>query len=265
MPVPGVKLTVADTGGGEIGVATTDAEGHYELPLPGPGDYRVTIDQSTLPEGVDLRDEAQAEVTVNIRPNERQVLNYFLGESATPDRVPVGPAPPDDRQRHQVRVDHRHHGDRPVADLRHHRAVQLLPRRARHARRGRDVVDEPERRPAPADRHPVRHRRGRARRLRVRSRPVATTAAKRCLADVDDDRVDRARADRPLRVPVHVRRSVQGLPPVRRAGGRLDRPDRHHQARADHRRRLRDRARRRGAVPPEEPPRQGHPGRLRQP
>ena len=109
VPVPDVKLTVAAAGGAEVGVATTDAEGHYELPLPGPGDYTVTIDQATLPEGVDLRDEAQAEVTVNIRPNERQVLNYFLGESTAPDRVAPGPAPPDDRQRHQVRAHHRHH------------------------------------------------------------------------------------------------------------------------------------------------------------
>jgi branched-chain amino acid transport system permease protein len=82
VPVPNVKLTVAQSGGAEVGIATTDADGHYELPLPGPGDYTVTIDQATLPDGVDLRDEAQAEVTVNIRPNERQVLNYFLGQSA---------------------------------------------------------------------------------------------------------------------------------------------------------------------------------------
>jgi neutral amino acid transport system permease protein len=81
VPVPNVKLTVAQVGGAEVGVATTGADGKYELPLPGPGDYTVTIDQSTLPDGVELRDEAQAEVTVNIRPNERQVLNYNLGQS----------------------------------------------------------------------------------------------------------------------------------------------------------------------------------------
>jgi len=82
VPVPDVKLAVTEAGGAEVGSATTDADGHYELALPGPGDYTVKIDQSTLPEGVDLRDEAQAEVPVNIRPNERQVLNYFLGESS---------------------------------------------------------------------------------------------------------------------------------------------------------------------------------------
>ena len=80
--VPDVKLAVADSAGGEVGIATTDDKGAYELALPGPGDYTVTIDQSTLPDGVELRDEAQAVVTVNIRPNERQVLNYNLGESS---------------------------------------------------------------------------------------------------------------------------------------------------------------------------------------
>jgi branched-chain amino acid transport system permease protein len=82
VPVPGVELTVTQVGGAEVGSVTTDADGHFELPLPGPGDYTVTLDEATLPEGVELRDEAQAELTVNIRPNERQVLNYFLGESS---------------------------------------------------------------------------------------------------------------------------------------------------------------------------------------
>ena len=49
--------------------------------LPGPGDYTVLLDEDTLPDDVELRDEAQAELVVNVRPNERQILNYFLGES----------------------------------------------------------------------------------------------------------------------------------------------------------------------------------------
>ena len=41
----------------------------------------MRLDEDTLPDDVELRDEAQAELAVNIRPDERQVLNYFLGES----------------------------------------------------------------------------------------------------------------------------------------------------------------------------------------
>ena len=49
--------------------------------LPGPGAYTVRLNEDTLPDDVELRDEAQAELVVNVRPNERQILNYFLGES----------------------------------------------------------------------------------------------------------------------------------------------------------------------------------------
>ena len=81
VPVPNVKLLVLDSNGGTVGTATTDAQGHYELDLPGPGDYTVKIDQGTLPKGVELRDSAQEEVVVNVRPSEHQILNYFLGKS----------------------------------------------------------------------------------------------------------------------------------------------------------------------------------------
>ena len=81
VPVAGVQLTVVGPDGAEVGVVTTDEDGRYVLDLPGPGDYTVRMDTSTLPDGVELRDAAQEELVVNIRPNERQTLNYFLGES----------------------------------------------------------------------------------------------------------------------------------------------------------------------------------------
>ena len=77
----GVELTVVDSTGAEVGTAATDADGRFEIALPGPGNFTVRLDEETLPDDVELRDEAQAELAVNIRPNERQVLNYFLGES----------------------------------------------------------------------------------------------------------------------------------------------------------------------------------------
>jgi branched-chain amino acid transport system permease protein len=81
VPVPNVELLVLDSKGGTVGTATTDGKGHYELDLPGPGDYTVKIDQATLPKGVELRDKEQQEVVVNVRPSEHQILNYFLGKS----------------------------------------------------------------------------------------------------------------------------------------------------------------------------------------
>jgi neutral amino acid transport system permease protein len=77
--VEGVTLTVVDSDGTEVGSATTDADGAFEIPVPGPGDYTVLLDTGTLPDGVALADEADAERAVNVRPNENQVLNYNLG------------------------------------------------------------------------------------------------------------------------------------------------------------------------------------------
>jgi neutral amino acid transport system permease protein len=79
--VEGVTITVVDASGQEVGSTTTDAEGAYEVPVPEPGDYTVLLDTDTLPDDVELRDEADAERPVNVRPNEHQVLNYNLGAS----------------------------------------------------------------------------------------------------------------------------------------------------------------------------------------
>ena len=37
VPVEGVELTVVDSTGAEVGTATTDADGRFEIALPGPG------------------------------------------------------------------------------------------------------------------------------------------------------------------------------------------------------------------------------------
>ena len=81
VPVEGVELTVIGPDGAEIATVATDADGRFEVALPGPGDYTVRLDTGTLPDDVALRDEAQEELVVNVRPSESQVLNYFLGES----------------------------------------------------------------------------------------------------------------------------------------------------------------------------------------
>jgi hypothetical protein len=40
-----VQLSVQTSTGQAVGTAKTDAQGRYELALPGPGDYTVRIDQ----------------------------------------------------------------------------------------------------------------------------------------------------------------------------------------------------------------------------
>jgi branched-chain amino acid transport system permease protein len=79
-PVEGVTITVVTAEGEAVGDAATDAEGRYEIPLPGPGNFMVTLDESTLPDGVTPRADSPSERAVNVRPGENQALNFFLGE-----------------------------------------------------------------------------------------------------------------------------------------------------------------------------------------
>jgi branched-chain amino acid transport system permease protein len=56
IPVTGVLFTVTDADGAEVGVGATDEEGTFRLAVPEPGEYTITIDPETLPEGTVLDD-----------------------------------------------------------------------------------------------------------------------------------------------------------------------------------------------------------------
>jgi len=55
VPVEGVELVALDSGGAEISRAASDAEGAVLLPLDGPGTFSVMLDESTLPDGLGLK------------------------------------------------------------------------------------------------------------------------------------------------------------------------------------------------------------------
>lgn len=80
-PVEGVVITVEDASGEVVGEATTDADGEYDIPLPGPGDYSSTLDVDSLPDGVNLRNEDRATLEFTLRPGQTRPLLYPLGES----------------------------------------------------------------------------------------------------------------------------------------------------------------------------------------
>ncbi|MCB1003723.1 MAG: branched-chain amino acid ABC transporter permease [Acidimicrobiales bacterium] len=86
-PVEGVVIVVKDASGAVVGEATTNADGEYDIPLPGPGDYSSTLDVDSLPDGVDLRNEDRATLEFTLRPGQNRPLLYPLGES---DRQEVG-------------------------------------------------------------------------------------------------------------------------------------------------------------------------------
>lgn len=80
--VEGVDIVVATEDGEEVGTVTTDAEGAYELALPGGGNYTATLQQDTLPEGVALRDPDRDTLEFRLGPNQQRALLFALGEGS---------------------------------------------------------------------------------------------------------------------------------------------------------------------------------------
>ncbi len=79
-PVEGVVITVSQDGT-EIATATSDAEGAWEVPLPGAGTYQVSLDVATLPDGVRLTDPSRAELpNVEVIGGQQKVVLFPLEE-----------------------------------------------------------------------------------------------------------------------------------------------------------------------------------------
>ncbi|MDF9715617.1 hypothetical protein [Nocardioides sp. ChNu-99] len=68
-PVAGVTLTVESEGGEEIGSAQTDPDGVVIVPIPELGTYTVTLDEDSLPDGIELGDDTKSEITIIARIN----------------------------------------------------------------------------------------------------------------------------------------------------------------------------------------------------
>lgn len=71
--VSGVDLSIDDVGG-----ATTDQDGNFRIPVPGPGEYSISLDTSTLPEGVALRDAERSTLVAKVSPNGDQRIIFPL-------------------------------------------------------------------------------------------------------------------------------------------------------------------------------------------
>ncbi|HSK91748.1 MAG TPA: branched-chain amino acid ABC transporter permease [Euzebyales bacterium] len=78
-PVEGAQIVVRQNGQ-EIGTITTDAEGAFEFPLPGPGEYEAELLLDTLPEDAVLTNEEGAVLEFSIAPGQSRPLLFRLGE-----------------------------------------------------------------------------------------------------------------------------------------------------------------------------------------
>lgn len=78
-PVGGVTITVSQDGE-VIGTAVSADTGEWVIPVPGLGDYQVTLDVSTLPSGVGLTNPDAFELpAVNVRNGQNKVVRFNLG------------------------------------------------------------------------------------------------------------------------------------------------------------------------------------------
>ena len=75
-PIEGIEVAVTTPDGDEVGDATTDENGRWEVELPEPGQYVVTLNADDLPEGVTLNGEDTRTVTVD--ENRRQGVIFGL-------------------------------------------------------------------------------------------------------------------------------------------------------------------------------------------
>jgi neutral amino acid transport system permease protein len=77
-PVADVEVTVRTEQGEEVDGATSDEDGRWEVPLPGPGRYTATLDTDSLPDDVSLA-EGRDEVRFRVTPNQTRTVLFDLG------------------------------------------------------------------------------------------------------------------------------------------------------------------------------------------
>ncbi|NUS74351.1 MAG: branched-chain amino acid ABC transporter permease [Corynebacteriales bacterium] len=86
--VDGVKITVTTAAGEPVAALTSNKEGKFRTPLPGPGSYTVTMDPKTLPDGIELVDKSAVTKNVDVEPGGFQAVAFRLtdGSSLQPEK-----------------------------------------------------------------------------------------------------------------------------------------------------------------------------------
>ena len=72
----GVTVEALDSGGARVGEATSDAQGRWELTVPGPGTYTFRVDSESLPQGTEVQ---QGEVTREIAEDRLSAVIFRFG------------------------------------------------------------------------------------------------------------------------------------------------------------------------------------------
>jgi branched-chain amino acid transport system permease protein len=80
--VEGVELSIDDVGG-----ATTDKDGNFRIAVTSPGEYSITLNMATLPEGVTLKDPTRNNLVVTVSENADQRIIFPLVTADTVTEV----------------------------------------------------------------------------------------------------------------------------------------------------------------------------------
>ncbi|WP_211116270.1 branched-chain amino acid ABC transporter permease [Glycomyces buryatensis] len=89
-PIAGAEITVTDASGSEIATATSGEDGTWQVPLEAEGTYTVTLDESTLPDGLLVRN-GRPQLEVEVVDSDRTVL-FPLDTQLAPGVTPQDPA-----------------------------------------------------------------------------------------------------------------------------------------------------------------------------
>lgn len=81
-PVADVVILVETEAGEAISESVTDVDGSYLVPVPEPGTFVVRIDETSLPEGVEVAEDQKEGETVIVEANQRENRTFFLGDSS---------------------------------------------------------------------------------------------------------------------------------------------------------------------------------------
>ena len=82
-PIEGVEVVVTAADGTEVATVETDENGRWAVPVPGPGQYTVTVNADDLPEGVVLTGENSRTVTVDAGRNQGVIIGLDDGSRAS--------------------------------------------------------------------------------------------------------------------------------------------------------------------------------------
>jgi len=77
-PVEGVAISVATPDGAAVAETTTDADGRWEIPVPGAGSYVVALDPASLPE--DIPGVESEAIETEVGNTQRKAILFVLGE-----------------------------------------------------------------------------------------------------------------------------------------------------------------------------------------